>query len=130
MVPDAVRTFNKYVLNPVMKLVAGQKYWYTGVIEHTGRRSGRAYATPVVIERAGDGFLIPLAYGTKVDWLRNVQAAGRATVRVRGEVCQAVEPEVVDAATASTQLSPRRRREFGRFKIKHYLQLKRGTPSG
>jgi hypothetical protein len=40
MVLDTVRVFNKRVLNPVMLLVAGRKYWYAGVIEHTGRRSG------------------------------------------------------------------------------------------
>ena len=125
MVLDRVRVFNKHVLNPVMMLVAGQKYWYAGVIEHTGRHSGKTYTTPVVIDRVSDGFIIPLPYGTEVDWLRNVLAAGNATLRVHGETCQAVEPQVVDAATASVQLSPRRRREFGRFGIKNYLMLKR-----
>ena len=64
MVLDTVRVFNKHVLNPVMMLVAGQKYWFAGVIEHTGRRSGKKYSTPVVIDRVGDGFIIPLPYGT------------------------------------------------------------------
>ncbi len=125
MVLDKVRVFNKHVLNPVMMIVAGQKYWYAGVIEHTGRRSGKTYATPVVIERAGDGFIIPLPYGTDVDWLRNVLAAGKATLRVHGETCQAVEPEIVDAAAASQQLSPRRQREFSRFRISNYLKMER-----
>lgn len=125
MVLDKVRVFNKHVLNPVMMIVAGQKYWYAGVIEHTGRRSGKTYATPVVIERVGNGFIIPLPYGTDVDWLRNVLAAGKATLRVHGETCQAVEPEIVDAATASQQLSPRRQREFSRFRINNYLKMKR-----
>lgn len=122
---DKVRVFNKHVLNPVMMLVAGQKYWYAGVIEHTGRRSGKAYTTPVVIERLDDGFLIPLPYGTGVDWLANVRAAGRATVRVHGETCDVVQPELIGAATAAQHLSPRRRREFSRFGIKNYLELAR-----
>jgi deazaflavin-dependent oxidoreductase (nitroreductase family) len=125
MVLDMVRVFNKHVLNPVMKLVVGQKCWYAGVIEHTGRRSGKTSTTPVVVERIGDGFIIPLPYGTKVDWLRNVLAAGRATVRVHGETCHAVEPEVIDAAAASPQLSPRRQREFTRFRIRNYLKMSR-----
>ncbi len=125
MVLDTVRVFNKHVLNPVMKIVAGQKYWYAGVIEHTGRRSGKKYSTPVVIERVSDGFIIPLPYGTEVDWLRNVMAAGEATLRVHGETCHAVEPEMIDVATAYQQLSARRQREFGRFGIKNYLKLKR-----
>ncbi len=125
MALDKVRVFNKHVLNPVMMLVAGQKYWYAGVIEHIGRRSGKAYATPVVIERVSDGFIIPLPYGREVDWLLNVLAAGRATLRVHGETCRAVEPEIIDAATAYRQLSPRRQREFGRFNIQNYLEMKR-----
>lgn len=127
MVHDTVRVLNKRVLNPVMMLVAGQKYWYAGVIEHTGRHSGKTYTTPVVIDRVDDGFIIPLPYGTEVDWLRNVLAAGSATLRVHGETCRAVEPEVIDAATASPQLSPRRRREFNRFRIRNYLKLRPGT---
>lgn len=125
MALDTIRVFNKHVLNPVMKLVAGQKYWYAGVIEHAGRKTGKKYTTPVVIERVSDGFIVPLPYGTEVDWLRNVLAAGAATLRVHGETCQAVEPQIIDAATASAQLSPRRRREFGRFGIKNYLKLQR-----
>lgn len=128
MVLDTVRVFNKHLLNPVMMLVAGQKYWYAGVVEHTGRHSGKAYATPVVIDRVGDGFIIPLPYGTEVDWLRNVLAAGRATLRVHGQTYGAVEPEIIDATTAFRQLSPRRRREFGRFRIKNFLKMS-GEPT-
>ncbi|BBZ47203.1 nitroreductase family deazaflavin-dependent oxidoreductase [Mycobacterium parmense] len=125
MVLNTVRVLNKRVLNPMMLHVAGQKHWYAGVIEHKGRHSGKTYDTPVVIERTGDGFLIALPYGTQVDWLRNVLAAGRATIRVHGETCQAVEPRVIDATTASQYLSSLRRLEFGGLRIKNYLLLKR-----
>ncbi|MBV8785308.1 MAG: nitroreductase family deazaflavin-dependent oxidoreductase [Mycobacterium sp.] len=123
MVLDGVREFNKRVLNPVMKLVAGQKYWYAGVIEHPGRLSGKPHTTPVVIERVTDGFIIPLPYGETADWVRNVLAAGRATLRVHGATYQAVKPEIIDAPTAFRQLSPRRQREFGRFQIRDYLKM-------
>lgn len=125
---DLVRVFNKHVLNPLMLVAAGRKYWYAGVIEHTGRRSGKKYVTPVVIERAGGGFIIPLPYGTNVDWLRNVQAAGRATIRVHGQSFIAAQPVIIDAPTAAGLLSPRRQREFGRFGIKDYLKMSRNSP--
>ena len=48
---DNVRAFNKRLLNPLMLRLAGRKYWYASVIEHTGRRSGKHYATPVATER-------------------------------------------------------------------------------
>lgn len=124
-VRNAVRTFNKYVLNPAMLRLAGRKHWYAAVIRHTGRRSGRSYATPVVADRAaGDGFILPLPYGTGVDWLRNVLAAGTATITVGGQTFDVTEPEVIDAATAGPQLSPRRRRAFQRFGIDTFLKVK------
>ena len=91
---------------------------------YSGRRSGRSYATPVVADRVTDGFIIPLPYGTGVDWLRNVLAAGRAAVTVGGQTYDVVEPEIIDAATASPQLSARRRRAFQRFHIDKYLKVK------
>ena len=124
-VRDAVRTFNKYVLNPAMMHLAGRRHWYAAVIRHTGRKSGKSYATPVVADRvAGDGFILPLPYGTDVDWLRNVLAGGRAAVTVSGQTYDVAEPEIIDAATAGPQLSPRRRRAFQRFGIDNFLKVK------
>ena len=123
-VRDAVRSFNKHVLNPAMLHFAGQKHFYAGVIRHTGRRSGRSYATPAVIDRVTDGFILPLPYGTKVDWLRNVMAAGKAIVTVGAETFDVVEPEIIDAAAALPQLSERRRRAFARFGIGNFLKVR------
>jgi deazaflavin-dependent oxidoreductase (nitroreductase family) len=125
-VRDAIRMFNKHVLNPAMLHLAGRKHFYAGVIRHTGRRSGKRYTTPVVILPAPDGgFVIPLPYGREVDWLRNVLAAGRATVTVGGETHDAADPEVIDAAAAAPLLSERRRRQFARFRVDDYLKLSR-----
>ena len=121
---NAVRVFNKHVLNPVMMNLAGRKHWYAAVIRHTERRSGKSYATPVVADRVADGFILPLPYGTGVDWLRNVLAAGRATVTVAGETFDVIAPEIIDAATATPQLSPRRRRAFQQFGIDKFVKLK------
>ena len=76
-VRDAVRTFNKYVLNPAMIHLAGRKHWYAAVIRHSGRRSGRSYATPVVADRATGVVSSPLRWGTGGDWVRAGVAGGR-----------------------------------------------------
>jgi deazaflavin-dependent oxidoreductase (nitroreductase family) len=120
----AVRISNKYLLNPVMSTLAGRKNWYAATIRHTGRKSGKQYSTPVGADRTQDGFIIPLGYGTRVDWLQNVLAAGRATISTKGETHDVTEPEVIDAATALPMLSPRRRRTFERVGIAHYLKVK------
>jgi len=124
---DAVRSFNKYFLNPAMLHLAGRKHWYAGVIRHSGRRSGRSYVTPVVADRVADGFIVPLPYGTAVDWLRNVRAAGAAILTVGGQTYDVVSPEIIDAAAALPQLSERRRRAFARFGIESYVKLRLAT---
>nr|WP_090343100.1 nitroreductase [Mycolicibacterium malmesburyense]CRL73898.1 deazaflavin-dependent nitroreductase family protein [Mycolicibacterium malmesburyense] len=123
-IKDKVRTFNKYVLNPAMMQLAGRKLWYASVIRHTGRRSGRHYATPVVADRIDDGFIIPLPYGTDVDWLRNVQASGEAIVTSRGRNYNLVEPRIINARTAGKLLSSRRR-AYECFGIDDFLRLNR-----
>lgn len=126
---DVVRTFNQYVLNPGMLLLAGRRHWYAAAIHHTGRTSGRARATPVVADRVPDGFITPLPYGTDVDWLRNVLAAGTATVVVDGRSFTVINPRVIDAACAAGQLPQRRMRIFARFGITQFAQFDLATDS-
>lgn len=120
----AIRISNKYLLNPVMRAFAGKKNSYAAAIRHTGRKSGKQYSTPVGADRVPDGFIIPLGYGTRVDWLQNVLAAGQATVSAEGETWDVAEPEVIDAAKALPMLSPKRRRTFERVGIAQYLSVK------
>ena len=79
------------------------------------RHSGKHYATPVVAEQTPDGFVVPLPYGAKVDWLRNLLAAGRAEVQVSGYTHAVVEPKIIDAASAALLLPTRRRRTYQLF---------------
>jgi deazaflavin-dependent oxidoreductase (nitroreductase family) len=122
-VKDALRTFNKHVLNPAMLLLAGRKHWYAAVIRHSGRRSGKSRATSVVAEQVADGFIIPLPYGTGVDWLRNARAAGKATITVGGRSFDVVDPRIIDATTAAEQLPARQRRTFARFGVEHFVKF-------
>lgn len=126
---NAIRASNRRLLNPVMLRLAGRKHWYAAAIRHTGRRSGKQYTTPVVAERVPGGFVIPLPYGTRVDWLQNVLAAGRATISVQGESHDVVQPAIIDAATALPLLSDQRRRTFQRVGIEHYLRVAGQPPS-
>jgi deazaflavin-dependent oxidoreductase (nitroreductase family) len=119
---DLIRLSNKYLLNPVMLRPAGSRYWYASVVHHVGRRSGHAYATPVVVERVGDKVIVPLPYGTQVDWLRNVLTAGQARVTSKGQTYEVVSPEIIDATEALPLLPRDQRRTFERTRIKHFLR--------
>jgi deazaflavin-dependent oxidoreductase (nitroreductase family) len=118
-------TFNKHVLNPVMLPLAGRKYSPYAIVHHVGRRSGQAYATPVVAESGPDSFVITLPYGTGVDWYRNVVAAGRCTLTWNGQDYTLVEPELLDAATAEPLLVPWRAFGLKLLGVKHYLRMRR-----
>ena len=126
-VMDGVRVFNKRVLNPAMMTLAGRHYWYASVIRHVGRRSGKEYSTPVVAERVGEGFIIPLPYSEGTDWLKNVLAAGRATIESKGETYAVGEPEIIDAEAAFLVLLPRLRRAWRLFSIDHFLKVEQVT---
>ena len=119
-----IRTSNKYLLNPLMLRLAGKRYWYVSVIEHTGRRSGRRYSTPVVADRVGGYFVIPLPYGTSVDWVRNVLTAGEADLVSKGQTYHVVAPELIDSTQALPELPRERRRTFERISIGHFLRAR------
>jgi hypothetical protein len=72
----------------------------------------------------GDGFILPLPHGTGVDWLRNVLSAGTATITVGGQTYDVTEPEVIDAESAASKLTPRRRRAFARVGIDNFLKVR------
>lgn len=119
-----IRTSNKYVLNPLMLRLAGRRWWYASVVEHTGRRSGKRYCTPVVADLADDHLIVPLPYGTQVDWVRNVLAAGEATVVSKGRTYHVTSPEIIDSTQALPLLPRDRRRTFERVSIGHFLRLR------
>jgi deazaflavin-dependent oxidoreductase (nitroreductase family) len=84
------------------------------VVEHTGRRSGKSYSTPVVADLVGGDVIIPLPYGTQVDWVRNILTAGHATVVRKGETLAVQAPEIIDSTQALPLLPRDRRRTFER----------------
>jgi deazaflavin-dependent oxidoreductase (nitroreductase family) len=50
------------------------------VIEHTGRKSGTRYRTPVNYTVADDGLYCIAAFGDRTDWYRNLMAQPNAAV--------------------------------------------------
>lgn len=73
--------------------------------------------------------MIPLPYGTDIDWLRYVVTSGRATIVSGGRTVEVVDPQVIDEATAAPHLSARRRLAFERFGIERFVRLT-AAPAG
>ena len=119
----AVKTFNRNVLNPQMLRMAGKPGWYAARVETTGRRSGEGRATPVVVEVDGEEMLIPLPYGTDVDWCQNVLASGHAAVIDHGTRYLVSQPEIISFQQVAERLSPRLRSAGRIYHIDYFLRL-------
>ncbi len=117
-----------HLVNPLVVLVAGRRWMpVLGVLHHVGRRSGRAYATPLGMRPLGDGFVMPRTFGESAAWYLNVRAAGAGRVTYLGRDSTLVEPRVVDYATAAPAFPRYERLQFRLIGIREFLWLRRAA---
>jgi deazaflavin-dependent oxidoreductase (nitroreductase family) len=83
----------RYV-NPLARPVARRLPGFA-ILTHRGRKTGRAYRTPINVFRRGDQYFFFLTYGSDAQWVKNVLAAGSCSIETRGRVVELVEPELV-----------------------------------
>ena len=75
--PSAVeRVFNR-VFGFIVGLGLGFSYNY--LLQVRGRKSGKIYSTPILLERGGKRFLV--APRGRTQWVRNAEAAGEITLK-------------------------------------------------
>jgi deazaflavin-dependent oxidoreductase (nitroreductase family) len=99
-------------LNPVTRVFAGRLPGF-GILTHEGRSTGRTYRTPInVFERGGD-YVFFLTYGSDVEWVKNVLAAGRCSLRTRGRDVALFDPEL--NTDVQLRIAPLVVRSFGRL---------------
>ena len=120
----AIRFVAAFV-NPLVLLIAGRRWMpVVGILRHRGRRTGRAYATPIGMRPLGDGFVIPRTFSDNAAWYLNIKAAGGATVKYLGRTYQLEDPQVVDYATARPAFPRYELLQFRLIGINEYLRLR------
>lgn len=89
------------IVNPIAPHFVG--HGSLAEIEHVGRNSGLARHTPVRAFRSHspDTIVIGANHGRSSDWIRNVERAGSARIRYRGETLELGPPQVVPFADAA-----------------------------
>ena len=98
--------YHKHVTNPVwVRFFAGRSA-SSALLHHVGRKSGKAFVTPLTAHKSEDTIIIPMPYGTETDWLRNLQAAGQGVVELDNRSYSVDEPEVVPVDEVMPLLSP------------------------
>jgi hypothetical protein len=98
LAPAWLPAVNKLVTNRIQGLWAPYLPPYAVMI-HRGRTSGREYRTPVTAFRTGDRLVVPLFYGDKADWMRNLVVASQGGVERLGRLHRLSNVRVTDVAT-------------------------------
>jgi deazaflavin-dependent oxidoreductase (nitroreductase family) len=123
-----IRPFTTHVFNRFSRLFAGRLPGFA-ILINKGRRSGKTYETPINVFRHGDHYVFALTYGSDVQWLKNVLAAGRVTMISRGRRIELVEPELIVDPTR--KLVPAPVRIMLRFdRVTEFLRMRAASPAG
>ena len=91
--PRWLARFNYRVTNHLLGPLAPRLPGW-GVVVHTGRKTHRAYRTPVFVFRSDDRFVIALTYGLESQWVHNVLAQGRCTLETQGRSFRLANPRI------------------------------------
>jgi deazaflavin-dependent oxidoreductase (nitroreductase family) len=114
------------VFNPLaMPLAASGVIPVWGLVRHTGRKSGRRFATPIALAATRDHFFVPLPWGDRTDWCRNIVAAAGGTIRYRGHDYSVCEPNIVNVDEARPAFPAPIRPLIGVIGITRFLRLRR-----
>jgi len=119
-----IGTVLKHTLNRVTTRVAKGDGGPFALVRHVGRKSGRQYETPIIVQPVDGGFVIELTYGPEVDWYRNVVAANGCRILFHGteHVIEGLEP--LDAAEGIAAFTPFQQRILRLLRRTHFVKLR------
>lgn len=121
--------FLKNTLNRLTSRIARGRGGPFALVRHVGRVSGRPYETPLIVQPTDGGFVIELTYGDRVDWYRNVRAAGGCGILFHGVEYTINGFEPMDAATGISAFTPGQQRILRLLRRTHFVKFL-GRPAG
>ncbi len=109
--------------NALFLKIAGGRFRAYSALKHIGRSSGKEYVTPLSAYPLGDGFVMAVLYGeaAKVDWCRNVMAAGQCILKTHGQEYVLEKPEIIPASHALAAYPPLMRLVYRRRGIHEFV---------
>jgi deazaflavin-dependent oxidoreductase (nitroreductase family) len=115
MIPDSFWSKIKKVQRIHQRLYDSGKGWVIGwvilLLRHTGRKSGKQYATPLQYELIDGDYFIGAARGRNADWFQNILADPRVDVSVGRKSFKAVAEPITD---------PQQIAGFLEYRLKHH----------
>ncbi|MBN2388150.1 MAG: nitroreductase family deazaflavin-dependent oxidoreductase [Anaerolineales bacterium] len=131
MIPDSFWSKIKNVQRIHQRLYDSGKGWIVGwlilLLRHTGRRSGKQYATPLQYERIDGRYYVGAGRGQKADWFLNLRADPQVEVSVGRRTFPAWAETVTDPARVADFLAYRLERHpfmLGLMMKLHHLPMR------
>ena len=121
-----IRPFTTRVFNPISRRFVR---WLPGfgILAYRGRKSGKAYRTPLNVFRHDADWVFALTYGSDVQWVKNVLAAGQATLEKGRKRIRLVEPELI--VDPERRLMPFPVRQvLGFMRVSEFLRMRPARP--
>jgi deazaflavin-dependent oxidoreductase (nitroreductase family) len=119
--------FTTRIFNPLSRHVVR---WLPGfgLIGYVGRRSGKRYRTPINAFHRGEEWVFALTYGSRVQWVKNVLAAGEAELIKGRRTIHLVDPVlVVDDRRRLMPIGVRQ--VLGLMRVSEFLRMRPMPPS-
>jgi deazaflavin-dependent oxidoreductase (nitroreductase family) len=127
--------FLRNYFNPLTLRLARTSFGPFAIVRHVGRRSGKHYETPFIVQPAdktfvnntfvNKSFVIALTYGPNVDWYQNVLAAGGCSVLLHGAEYVIDQIELLDTASGRAAFPLPERLVLGIVGVQHFAKLVR-----
>jgi len=118
-----IGTVLKHSLNRVTSRVARGRSGPFALVRHVGRKSGKSYETPIIVQRVAGGFVIELTYGPNVDWYRNIVAANGCSILFHGIEHPIQGLERMDVAAGLAAFTPVQQRVLRLLRREHFVML-------
>jgi deazaflavin-dependent oxidoreductase (nitroreductase family) len=123
---QVIRPFTTHVFDRFSRHFAHRLPGFA-IIAYRGRKTGKAYRTPMNVFKRDDSYIFALTYGPDVQWVKNVLAAGKADLHVRGRHVHLTNPELF--ADPKRRLMPLPVRFFlGLMRVSTFLRMTIDAP--
>ena len=116
--PRWLAQVNKHTFNK--KELRGDRW---PALTHVGRSSGTVYRTPLEAHPVNGGYIFILNYGSGSDWVKNVLAAGSASLRIDGNDVALVSPRLLTEDVAWELLPAGTKRPPKLARVTEFLQM-------
>src|SRR5215470_10896012 len=122
--------FLKHYFNPLTRRIARSSSGPFALVRHVGRRSGKQYETPIIVQPVDDSFVFELTYGPEVDWYKNVLAAGGCTLIWHGKSYAIDKLEPLDAETGRDAFPLPAQLILRLLQRQHFVKMSVASPAG